>query len=95
MLIFGFNTSCHSTAKTTFDSDFYVEKVLPIVKRDGIKLIEDNFILQQVGAKPHTSGQSMGAIEKLGFSVIAHEIHPIRLTLTRSTTSSGMRWKCI
>ena len=34
--------------KATLDSDFYVEKVLPIVKRDGIKLIEDNFIFQQV-----------------------------------------------
>ena len=32
--------------KTTFDSDFYVEKVLPIVKRDGIKLIGENFIFR-------------------------------------------------
>ena len=40
--------------KTTFDSDFYVEKVLPIVKRDGIKLVEDNFIFQQDGAKTYT-----------------------------------------
>ena len=45
--------------KTTLDSDFYVEKLLPIVKRDEIKLIEDNFIFQQDGAKPHTSGQTM------------------------------------
>ena len=50
--------------------------MLPIVKRDGIKLIEDNFIFQQDGAKPHTSGQSMEAIEKLGFSVIAPEKWP-------------------
>jgi len=62
--------------KTTFDSDFYVEKVLPIVKRDGIQLIGENFIFQQDGAKPHTSGQTMEAIEKLGFSIIAPEKWP-------------------
>ena len=50
--------------------------MLQIVKRNGIKLIEDNFIFQQDGAKPHTSGLSMEAIEKLGFSVIAPEKWP-------------------
>ena len=62
--------------KTTFDSDFYVEKVLPIVNRDGIQLIGENFIFQQDGAKTHTSGKSMEAIEKIGFSVIAPQKWP-------------------
>ena len=44
--------------KATFDSDFYVEKVLPIVKRDGIKQIENNFIFQQDGAKRTINGSN-------------------------------------
>ena len=39
--------------------------MLPIIKRDGIKLIGENFIFQQDGAKSHTSGQSIEAIEKI------------------------------
>ena len=62
--------------KTSFDSDFYVEKVLPIVKRDGIQLIGENFIFQQDGAKPHTSGQTMDAVQKLGISIIGPEKWP-------------------
>ena len=50
--------------------------MLPIVKRYGIKIIADNFIFQQDGAKPYMSRQSMEAIEKLGFSVIAPEKWP-------------------
>ena len=62
--------------KTTFDSDFYVENVLPIVKRDGIKLIGENFIFQQDGAKPHTSRFTMESIKNLGFLVIAPDKWP-------------------
>ncbi len=62
--------------KTTFDSNFYVENVIPIVKRDGIKLIGENFIFQQDGAKPHTSRFKMESIKNLGFSGIVPEKWP-------------------
>jgi len=47
-----------------------LKKRLPLVKRDGIRLIGENFIFQQDGAKPHKSGQTMDAFKKLGLSVI-------------------------
>ena len=51
--------------------------MLPIVKRDGIQLIRENFIFQQDGAKPKMSGKTLEAIEKLGFSIIAPEKWPL------------------
>ena len=50
--------------------------MLPIVKRDGIQLIGENFIFQQDGAKSHTSGQTMDAVQKLGISIIGPEKWP-------------------
>ena len=47
---------------TSFDSDFYVSKVLPIARRDGERLIGPDFIFQQDGASVHTSHQSIAKL---------------------------------
>ena len=62
--------------KTTFNAEFYIENVLPIVKRDGNKLIGPNFTFQQDGARPHTSKATMEAIKSMGLSVIMPDIWP-------------------
>ena len=62
--------------KTSFNEDFYIKKVLPIVKREGIKLIGEDFIYQQDGAKCHTSKLSVKTIEKMGIDLIRPEIWP-------------------
>ena len=59
-------TRAEISAKTSpgpFDAAFYIKNVLPIVKRDGNRLIGPDFTFQQDGAKPHTSGTTMEAIE--------------------------------
>jgi len=38
------------TANESFNGDFYVKNVLPIVNRDGKRLIGDNFTFQQDGS---------------------------------------------
>ena len=53
--------------KTSFDAAFYIKNVLPIVKRDGNKLIGADFTFQQDGAKPHTSRTTIETIESMGF----------------------------
>ena len=52
--------------KTSFDAAFYINNV-PIVKRDGNRLIGPDFIFQQDGAKPHTSRTTIETIERMGF----------------------------
>ena len=37
--------------KTSFDEDFYIKNILPIVKIDGNRLIGSDFTFQQDGAK--------------------------------------------
>ena len=41
--------------KMTFNAEFYIEKVLPIVKRNRNKLIGPNLTFQQDGARPQQS----------------------------------------
>ena len=62
--------------KTSFDAAFYIKNVLPIVKRDGNRLIGPHFTFQQEGAKPHTSGTTIETIESMGFSLIWPDIWP-------------------
>ena len=62
--------------KMSFDADFYIENVLPIVKKDGNRLIGLDFTFQQDGAKPHTSGTTIETIESMGFSLIGPDIWP-------------------
>jgi len=62
--------------KMPFDADFYIEKVFPIVNRDGNRLIGPNFTFQQDGAKPHTSKATIEAIKSMGFSLIGPDNWP-------------------
>ena len=54
----------------SFDADFYIENVLPILNRDGNRLIGSNFTYQQDGAKSHTSKAATETIKSMGFSLI-------------------------
>ena len=62
--------------KTSFDADFYIENVLPIVKRDGNRLIGPDFTFQQDLAKHRTSKVTTEAIKSMGFSLIGPDIWP-------------------
>jgi hypothetical protein len=62
--------------KTSFDADFYIANVLPIVKKDGNRLIGPDFTFQQDGAKPHTSGATIEAIKSMGISLIGPDTWP-------------------
>ena len=55
--------------KMSFDSKFYIENVLPIVQRDGRKLLGD-FVYQQDGARCHTSTASCAAMDSMGINYI-------------------------
>ena len=48
--------------KMSFDADFYIENVLPIVKKDGNRLIGPDFTFQRDGAKLHISKATTEAI---------------------------------
>jgi transposase len=62
--------------KQTFTANFYVENVLPIVNREGRKLIGDNFTFQQDGATSHTAEITIETIKNMGFSVISPDKWP-------------------
>ena len=50
---------------------FYIKNVLPIIKRNGNRLIGPDFTFQKdVRAKPHTSGTTIEKFESMGFSLI-------------------------
>ena len=51
----GFTSLVVLPPKMSFNSDFYIKNVLPIVSRDGKRLIGTNFIFQQDGASCHSS----------------------------------------
>ena len=53
--------------KTSFDAAYYIKNVLPIVKRDGNRLIGPDFTFQPDGTKPNTSGTTIETIESMGF----------------------------
>ena len=58
--------------KTSFNTDFYVSHVIPIARRDGIKLLGNDFVFQQDGARCHTSNTSIETIQNL----LPSFIHP-------------------
>ena len=62
--------------KTTYDAKFYCENVLPIVQRDGTKLIGPDFTFQQDGATCHTAKVTMETIKNMGFSIIRPDRWP-------------------
>ena len=62
--------------KTSFDANFYIQKILPIVKKDGNRLIGPDFTFQQNGSKSHTSRATIEAIESMGVSLIGPQIWP-------------------
>ena len=64
------------TDKTTFDSDFYTKKVLPIVKEAGNRLIGKDFIFQQDGTTCHTSQQTIQCLNEMGIEFIRPENWP-------------------
>ena len=57
--------------KTSFDSDFYTRKVLPVIKKCGEELIGADFVYQQDGASCHTSVQTLEELENSEISFIA------------------------
>ena len=56
--------------KTSFNTDFYVSHVIPIARRDGIKLLGNDFVFQQDGGRWHTSNTSIETIQNLLLSFI-------------------------
>ena len=54
----------------SFNTNFYVSNVLPIVKTDGEILIGKDFSYQQDGASCHTSFETLEAFKNAGISVI-------------------------
>jgi hypothetical protein len=62
-----FNGKCKIvvlTANESFNGDFYVKNVLPIVNRDGRRLIGDNLTFQQDGAICDMAYISMASMAK-------------------------------
>ena len=62
--------------ETSFNSDFYIEKVLPKAKEDGIRLIGPEFVFQQDGAKPHTSKDTVKWLDDNDMSFIRPKTWP-------------------
>ena len=56
--------------KTSFNADFYVSKVIPVVKAEGERLIGNDFLYQQDGARAHTSKKSTEAFQKASISLL-------------------------
>ena len=67
---------CFASSAVVYSQFSLTEIVLPIVNRDGRKLIGDNFIFQQDGATPHTADITMEIIINIGFSVIPSDKWP-------------------
>ncbi len=63
-------------AKTRFNSDFYTSKVLPVIRRDGERLLGNDLTFQQDGGGCHTSAQSMEALREVVHSVIERHHWP-------------------
>lgn len=72
----GFTSLVVLPPKTSFNSDFYSKEVLPIVKRDGTRLIGPKFIFQQDGASCHTSEETIQALKNLGIAYIGPDRWP-------------------
>ena len=50
-------------ARTSYNSDFYARKVIPVVEEECARLMGEDFIYQQDGASCHTSQMSIEALE--------------------------------
>ena len=66
----GFTEPVFLPAKTSFNTDFYINECMDIIRRDGRKLIGDDFILQQDGASAHKSKETLLAFENRGIPII-------------------------
>ena len=62
--------------KTSFNEHFYSQKVIPIIKSDGLRLIGNDFMFQQDGARPHMSKMSENAFEKEDISLLKNNEWP-------------------
>jgi hypothetical protein len=62
--------------KSSFNSDFYIEKVLPKAKEDEIRLFEPEFVIQQDGSKPHTSKDTVNWLQNNDMSVFGSKTWP-------------------
>ena len=62
--------------KTSFDSNFYVNKVLPVIKEDGIQLIGDDFLFQHDGATSHTSKFTKNSFQEAGITMLRNNGWP-------------------
>ena len=74
-----FSRSCRHrqyAPNTSFDAPFYIKNVLPIVKREGNRLIGPDFTFQRDSSKPHTSETTIDTIESMRFSLIGPDIWP-------------------
>ena len=57
-------------SKKSFTADFYIEKIIPIIKRDGNRLIGDNFVSQQDGASSFTSKKTTQTFQDASIKLI-------------------------
>ena len=57
-------------SKKSFTADFYIEEIIPIIKRDGNRLIGDDFVFQQDGASSHTSKKTTQAFQDASIKLI-------------------------
>ena len=62
--------------KMSFNADFYIKNVLPIVNRDENRLIGPKFTFQQDVAKPHTGKVTIETFKSMGFSFIGTDNWP-------------------
>ena len=62
--------------KTSFDSNFYIQNVIPLVKEEGDRLIGKNFMYQQDGSTCHTSEASINAMREAGISLLGGKNWP-------------------
>ena len=69
----GFTSLVVLPPKTSFNSGFYIENVLPIVKRDGLRLIGSDFFFQKDSASCHISRHTLNELKTSGTSVIGSD----------------------
>ena len=72
----GFTSLVVLPPKKSFNSDFYIESVLPIVSSYGTRLIGTNFVFQQDGASCHTSEKTINQLKNLGITYIGPDKWP-------------------
>jgi transposase len=60
----------------SFNQEFYVSNVLPVVKRECQRLIGEEFFYQQDGATSHTGNHSMESLKNEGINLLANGVWP-------------------